>query len=413
MLTSTTAPGKTFTSRSELANHYKSDWHRYNLKRKEAGLTLLTEKEFQARLAAALALKREKEEAAAKAGTSHLKNKKKHPQQQQQEKQENIQKKDSDTKREDEMEEEEEEAPPVIDPRMCIFSNQVFPSVALNVKHMREKFGFFIPEQEYLSDLEGIIGYCHEKVKLGHVCLYCQRVFPTWRGVQQHMIDSRHCKLRYEEGIDIEEYEPFYDFEEANREFLDHFNGGERTEGQEGDVEMEQDEAEYSDGDEDEWEDMDEDDDNDEVSMDGYQAEALKRGFDVTELGELIFPDGRVVGHRALAKYYKQRYSSNHVDSAAVSAYRKSLGIAPGQHLRGRGILVQSRDAAANGAITSRGLSNYTTLSVYRYKAVVKKQRRQDASGYRRFQKYYNRHNRFDKKGNRMMNGVSVAHAKR
>ena len=64
-------------------------------------------------------------------------------------------------------------------------------------------------------------------------------------------------------------------------------------------------------------------------------------------------------------------------------------------------------------AATDKGLSSYTTLSVYRYKAVIKKQRRQDNTGHRQFQKYYNRHNRFDKKGNRMMNGVSVAHAKR
>ena len=60
-LSSTTAPGKVFGSRAELADHYKSDWHKYNLKRREAGLPLLGEQDFQARWEAALALRAEKE----------------------------------------------------------------------------------------------------------------------------------------------------------------------------------------------------------------------------------------------------------------------------------------------------------------------------------------------------------------
>ena len=49
-LTSTTAPGKTFDTRKDIADHYKSDWHRYNLKRREAGLPMLREEDFKARL---------------------------------------------------------------------------------------------------------------------------------------------------------------------------------------------------------------------------------------------------------------------------------------------------------------------------------------------------------------------------
>ncbi len=33
-----TAPGLTFTDRASLHEHYHSEWHRYNLKRKVAGL---------------------------------------------------------------------------------------------------------------------------------------------------------------------------------------------------------------------------------------------------------------------------------------------------------------------------------------------------------------------------------------
>ena len=63
-LTSTTAPGKIFSSRSELAEHYKSDWHKYNLKRREAGMNMLTFDEFSARLEAAMTLRKERDERA-------------------------------------------------------------------------------------------------------------------------------------------------------------------------------------------------------------------------------------------------------------------------------------------------------------------------------------------------------------
>lgn len=38
--------------------------------------------------------------------------------------------------------------------------------------------GFFVcvvDRIECLADLEGLLGYCHEKIKLGHYCLYCEK----------------------------------------------------------------------------------------------------------------------------------------------------------------------------------------------------------------------------------------------
>ena len=50
-----TAPGVVFTSRTELSDHYRSDWHRYNLKRKVAQLPPVAREEFERRRAEALA----------------------------------------------------------------------------------------------------------------------------------------------------------------------------------------------------------------------------------------------------------------------------------------------------------------------------------------------------------------------
>merc|ERR1712176_374323 len=134
----------------------------------------------------------------------------------------------------------DEEEPPVIDPRQCLFDKFVSPTLDANIERMQRIYGFFIPDQEFLIDKEGLLGYCQEKVKLGHVCLYCQKIFTTWQGCQKHMISCGRTKLRYERGVDLEEFDPFYDFSKADAEFL----GISKSEAS---AEIEDDESEWED----------------------------------------------------------------------------------------------------------------------------------------------------------------------
>jgi pre-60S factor REI1 len=46
-----TAPGVSFASEEEMKDHYRSEWHRYNLKRKVAGLAPLSREAFEERSA--------------------------------------------------------------------------------------------------------------------------------------------------------------------------------------------------------------------------------------------------------------------------------------------------------------------------------------------------------------------------
>lgn len=133
--TSTTAPEKVFSSRSELAEHYKSDWHKYNLKRREAGLPLLKEVDFQARWEAALALKKEKE-LKARSGTDHIKNP---------EKNKTKAKRDSTRTGSEGVAASQEK--PEIEPKQSLFDSHQSESLQENVGYMHKKFGFFIPDQ--------------------------------------------------------------------------------------------------------------------------------------------------------------------------------------------------------------------------------------------------------------------------
>mmetsp|Transcript_5979 Transcript_5979/g.17005 ORF Transcript_5979/g.17005 Transcript_5979/m.17005 type:complete len:451 (+) Transcript_5979:281-1633(+) len=448
-LTSTTAPGKTFASRSEIAEHYKSDWHKYNLKRREAGLPLLEEKEFQMRLEAALALRKEKEK---KNGTDHFKDvnsKKSKKKLEKKSKKENSTASESNKKggssssaaADTEMAaEDQSEAPkpripaalaesqenPEIDPKQSLFDQHKSKSLKENVHYMQQKYGFFIPDKECLTDLEGLLGYCHEKIKLGHYCLYCNQVFPTWQGCQQHMIDKQHCKLRYEEGF-WEELDPFYDFRSEDQEFVENIEQNETADDDGADpfsASADMDVDVDVDGDEDGWEDMSDGEEEEDEVFEGYEREIKRFGLNVNALGELVFPDGRVVGHRALRKYYNQKVSADTTKSLAIVAAKKASGerLYNGRVINihdhnlkhdkimgaGKGILVATGGGGEGGIPAS-----FSALSLYRFRAAIRKQRRGDF----KFQKIRNKTmqnmNKMDKKANRLMNGVSVAHAAR
>jgi pre-60S factor REI1 len=149
---------------------------------------------------------------------------------------------------------------------------------------LTEKHSFFIPDADYLVDLEGLLTYLGEKVGKtcttvlstflhhclslqvgqGYLCLWCNvksKVFQSLPAVQKHMLDKGHCKLRYD-GNAFLEYSRFYDYH-----------------------------ASYPEGEEAAME----EDDEEEVEVDTIDDSGY----------ELVLPSGARIGHRSLMKYYK------------------------------------------------------------------------------------------------------------
>ena len=96
--------------------------------------------------------------------------------------------------------------------KLCLFCNYESPSIELSANHMAKIHEMFIPEKDYLVDLEGLIGSLHEKIHEYHECLYCGKLKQSVIGLQTHMRDVGHCKIPFhteEEQLDIGE---FYDF---------------------------------------------------------------------------------------------------------------------------------------------------------------------------------------------------------
>lgn len=299
--------------------HYKTDWHRYNLKRKIAELPPVTFGEFN-RIVQFHTEKREEKlqekilacQACSKSFSSdnayenHLKSKKhkeqagkatvdgskKHIPSSSKSKSggkvkpkagympplESYEVDDDNSDEWEDVDEEEiddeeecgdEDISEALPPTFCLFCPHESVNIEDNFRHMTKSHSFFIPDFKYVVDLEGYFIYLGAKVGDGKVCLKCNnhsRQFQTTRACQMHMTDKGHCMLD-SEGDAMLEYSDFYDFSES---YPDH----------DGSVDVDED------------------------------LSATLSGMSVDDSTlELILPSGARAGHRALNRYYKQNIS--------------------------------------------------------------------------------------------------------
>ena len=219
-----TAPGVVFHSEEEMKEHYRSEWHRYNLKRKIAGLQPLTREAFEERMA------REGERDALgsfAAGTSSAAPTGTRSQQRRAKREEKSAAKmaaaaknpNSKAYHIAEMQKMDEEAyiqhkmetAPPFDHGSDLFSRHQSASLQENLAHMAKAHGFYVPYLDYCTDLEGLMGYLLEKVYVGNVALLTDKQFHSVEAVQAHMRDKCTCKFEVEGNED--EFENFYDME--------------------------------------------------------------------------------------------------------------------------------------------------------------------------------------------------------
>jgi len=317
-------------------DHFKGDWHRYNLKRKVAELPAVTFEDFEARKVAhekqAATIKEAPKQNYCIACGKNFKNSKAYENHIQSKKhQEMILKFEAkpppesspeEVEDDEEMEVEEvdsdewEEDPiPVTD---CLFCTHHSASLENNLKHMTEGHSFFLPDPEFLVDVDGFIEYLGAKVGQGFMCLWCNesgKSFHSVADVQKHMVDKGHCKLLHE-GESLLEYDQWYDYSTS-------------------------------------YPDSQDQDGESEVSLDSLDDS----GF------ELMLPSGAKIGHRSLLRYYRQSLNPNRdvvpvnrsTSGRLLSTY-KSLGWTGSS---GKAAQVKARDLGY-----MRRLQNYHNMKI-------------------------------------------------
>ena len=94
----------------------------------------------------------------------------------------------------------------------CLFCNYESPSWNLSITHMTRIHGLFIPEQKYITDLRGLLQYLQAKIQENSECLCCHKLKGSPVGAQTHMRDKGHCKIAFETEEEMIEVGQFYDF---------------------------------------------------------------------------------------------------------------------------------------------------------------------------------------------------------
>ena len=154
-------------------------------------------------------------------------------------------------------------------PLQCLFCNVESASMDSNLTHMSHAHSFFIPDAEYLVDMESLLSYLFAVVSVFHECLFCGSSKTTKFGVQDHMRGKGHCKVDFED--DAHDLKQFYDFS--------------------GDVDDEEDQP--------------------------------KTGIPlIPNEDELRLPSGKVLGHRSRARIFRQNLSDH---SSSSSSPRQQL----------------------------------------------------------------------------------------
>uniref|UniRef100_A0A7S3LSN4 C2H2-type domain-containing protein n=1 Tax=Palpitomonas bilix TaxID=652834 RepID=A0A7S3LSN4_9EUKA len=199
-----------FDSADSQREHYKSEWHAYNLKRKVSGMGPITFQVFKAKLEQARAAqdaekskekppkKGKKAEKRRRQEGDHVEEKKMVEEPPQPEKtQEEI------------MEERMRLAKPIALPS-CLFCGDDCGNLEGTFKHMQLQHNFFVPYKEYLADAEGLFNYLGKKIGVGYACSLCNRSFTSVEAVRKHMTDKSHTRMEF--NADGGEYSDFFDF---------------------------------------------------------------------------------------------------------------------------------------------------------------------------------------------------------
>ena len=202
-------------------------------------------------------------------------------------------------------------------PTACLFCPQTSSSVSQNLDHMHSEHGFFVPDADYLVDVSGLLAFLAGKVAVAHACVFCAREFRTLDAVRKHMGAKSHSKVPYNTERDRLDISDFYDFSASYPDEEDRKQRREERRAKRAAAKLA---AQNRVVDDEEWEDEDDDGEADEVVD---QEDAPPESDSDTESDELpsnqltygdspfelVLSTGERLGHRSLARYYKQRFS--------------------------------------------------------------------------------------------------------
>lgn len=98
----------------------------------------------------------------------------------------------------------------VVAERACIFCNNKFDEFHDVIQHMQQNHGFYIPDQDRCH-LEELVAFMWHVIEHYHECLVCGFLGKSIESVQDHVISKGHCRMPFEREEDKQLFAPFYD----------------------------------------------------------------------------------------------------------------------------------------------------------------------------------------------------------
>ncbi|CEM11799.1 unnamed protein product [Vitrella brassicaformis CCMP3155] len=353
--------------------HYKTDWHRYNLKRKVAGIGPISLQMFERKLALLASVP------VTVKGVGHLK--------------QTDRRKGGRGDKDDKTAASSStaEAPSAAGPAQpssveykltqCFFDDTEHESIDKLLTYMGQHYSFFIPDAEYLVDIKGLLRFLGGKVFERHQCLYCNKVFSSLSAVRDHMLAKGHTQVGIDNEEILAEIEPFYDYRASYKELYaarrlksDGKQPPPSTAAVEGPERMRlSDIPEEAAGEEDEWEAVDEEGEIDISDEEDFGAILEQYGLssaEVTATGNLKLPDGREAAHRSVAYVYRQRIPNRTPPGGPVAAALQDktnnprLMLTEGKELTADEKMEKRRLRKETASILKRHLAEQTRLGV-------------------------------------------------
>ncbi|CDR93853.1 hypothetical protein, conserved [Babesia bigemina] len=277
-----------FPDVADQKSHFKSEWHLYNVKRKDSGIDAMGHAEFlqlKERLVQMMELKNNELENKSKAKMlRRLKDASPVAKYRNQESSEGC--------------EETCDASTVKSgvtsvpycPTTCLFSGKKSATVEENLQWMAKTYSFFLPEQEHLVDVNSLLTYLHDKIYNKYTCLCCHRIFKSIYAVMHHMDQKQHRKVNDDDFLELAQ---FYDFTNTYADLIPSKAADESSCGS------------TADDDDDDWEDVitGTTDSNEAIQRLAYFGVVRAK---ITDCGNLALPNGREAVHRDVSYVYKQ-----------------------------------------------------------------------------------------------------------
>ncbi|QLL33252.1 hypothetical protein HG536_0E01630 [Torulaspora globosa] len=169
----------------------------------------------------------------------------------------------------------------------CIYCGVKHKEIERNVNHMFREHGLYIPERSYLTDLPGLLNYLIDQIVMQKRCFCCNFEGSTLESIRAHMHSKRHCRLPYETKHERERLSQFYDFSSLSEDSYESQQSSRNDK-----------EIHFSDS---------EEDANSESGHTGQEINSNYTTVSVDTTGmELTLPTGARVGHRVGQRYYRQ-----------------------------------------------------------------------------------------------------------